>query len=1060
MKTYEGIMRANPEADFKVIYGMEAYFVNDGKPIIPEGRNLPLSGEFVVFDLETTGLSPGDNRIIEIGAVKLRNMQIVDEFVTFVNPQMVIPDGASKVNGITDDMVRDAPYENDALRAFTEFCGECKCLVAHNAAFDMGFLRSGLNRCGLPCDFAAVDTLALSRAAVPSLKSHKLSSMAEHYRLADNANYHRAHDDAKITALLFKRIVADAKIGKELTRVGDLNSVFGGVDVKKEKYRHLIIFVQNTVGLKNLYKLVSYSNLYYFHARPRIPLSELVKHREGLLIGSACEQGELYQAVLQGKSRSDLLETAKFYDFLEIQPVRNNEFLIRKGEVGGIVDLQSHNKTIYEVGKELGKPVIATGDVHFMNADDAVFREILQEGQGYKDAANQASLFFRTTAEMLAEFDYLGDAAYEVVVTNPHKVAAMTEQVRPIPKGEFRPFIAGAEEELERLCRDRAAELYGSPLHPIIQARVDKELGAIIKHGYSVLYVIAQKLVKKSEDDGYLVGSRGSVGSSVAAFLAGISEVNPLPPHYRCPQCRYTEFPEYIGSGFDLPEKLCSCGANLARDGHDIPFETFLGFDGDKAPDIDLNFSGEYQAQAHRYTEELFGKDHVFKAGTISAIQEKNAFGFVKKFAEARGIDFNKAETERLVRGCTGVKKTTSQHPGGMVVVPTSHEVYDFTPIQHPADKSENEMITTHFSFKALDETITKLDVLGHDVPTLYKHLGDMTGVKIADVPTSDKQVMKLFTSTEPLGFSDAMFSTGTYGLPEMGTPFVIQMLKEAQPRTFSDLLQISGLSHGTDVWIDNAKELIASQRCTISEVIGTRDNIMVYLMHKGMESKLAFKITEITRKGGAAKFFDETIYAAFKKHDIPDWYVESCKKIKYMFPKAHAAAYVTGAVKLGWFKVYHPVAFYSAALMRHTENIDAAVAVKGKDAVRNRLAEIEGKSKAERTPKDSGTYDAMLMVYEMQLRGINLLPAFYKNSHPTRYVADGNALRLPYSAIEGCGENAANRLYEVVQNGDFICVDDIQAKSSLNKTVLEKLTQIGFFGDLPQAAQISLFDL
>ncbi|MCL2070719.1 MAG: PolC-type DNA polymerase III [Oscillospiraceae bacterium] len=1070
MYTYEGIMKSEPDADFKVIYGMEAYFVNDGKPLISEGGRFPFSGEFIVFDVETTGLSPGDCRITEIGAVKLRDMEIVEEFSTFVNPDVPIPDEVIKINGITNDMVKDAPYEKEAFEKLIEFCGGTSdaALIAHNAGFDTGFLRSGFARCGLDYNFAAIDTLALSRAATPDLKKHSLDSMVNHYKLG-SFNHHRALDDARVTALLFKRIVSDAAKGRVLGRVADLNTVFGGIDVKKDKYYHLIILVKNKTGLKNLYKLISYSNLYYFHSKPRIPLSELVKHREGLLIGSACEQGELYQAALVGRSKQDLAEIAALYDFLEIQPTGNNAFLVRNGEIDSEFKLQLLNKKIYDLGKELDKPVVATGDVHFMNADDSVFREILQTGQGYKDADNQAPLFFRTTAEMLSEFDYLGeDGAREVVIDNPHKVAAMIchEEIRPIPKGEYRPYIEGAEEELVSLCRNRANALYqseGQPLNNLISARMKRELDSIIKHKFSVLYIIAHKLVKKSEEDGYLVGSRGSVGSSFAAFLSGISEVNPLPPHYRCPKCRYTEFPGLpeIGSGFDLPEKQCpQCGEMLARDGHDIPFETFLGFDGDKAPDIDLNFSGEYQAQAHKYTEELFGKDNVFKAGTISAIQDKTAFGFVKKFLEGRGVTPNKAEINRLVAGCVGVKKTTSQHPGGMLVVPVGHEVYDFTPIQHPAEKTEGNIITTHFDYRALHDTITKLDELGHDVPTLYKHLGDMTGIKIADVPTSDEKVMKLFTSAKPLGLSEEspLFPTGTYGLPEMGTPFVIQMLKEAKPKTFADLLQISGLSHGTDVWIGNARDLIASGQCTISEVIGTRDNIMVYLMQKGMQPSLAFKITEITRKGGAAKAFNDDIYAAFKEHDVPDWYVEACKKIKYMFPKAHAAAYVMGAVKLGWFKVYRPKEFYSAALMRHTENIDAPVVIKGKEAVKKRLLGIE--SSPEKTPKESATYDALLMVYEMQLRGINLLPAYYKTSHPTRYIIEGDGLRLPYSAIDGCGENAARRLYEVIQSGDFICIDDIGSKSGLNKTVLEKLVQTEFFGDLPQSAQISLFEL
>jgi len=1071
MNAYEKIKKNDPEADFKVIYGVEAYFVNDfagGKtPPITEGLTLPLGGEFVVFDVETTGLSPTEDRVTEIGAVRIRNFEITDEFQTLVNPGIPIPEATIKLNGIDDDTVRDAPSEAEAFRKFAEFVGAGKtALIAHNAPFDTGFLKAGFMRSGLEYNYPSIDTLPLCRAAVPNQR-HGLNNMAQFYNLGE-FNHHRALADAHITAKLFLKLAAEAGRGRVLEQAADLNSAFGGVDVKKEPYYHMIILVKNKIGLKNLYKLISYSNLNYFYKKPRIPLSELKNHREGLIIGSACEQGELYRAVIDGKPREELAKIAELYDYLEIQPTGNNVFLIRRGIVDSELKLQLYNKKIYDLGKELGKPVAATCDVHFKDKEDSVFREILQAGQGYEDASSQAPLFFRTTAEMLEEFAYLGEeAARDVVIANPNKIADMIEDVRPIPKGTFTPSMPGAEEDLDRLCRGKAKELYGDPLNPIIAARLDKELGAITKYGFSVLYMIAHKLVKKSEEDGYLVGSRGSVGSSFVATMAGISEVNPLPPHYRCPNCRHTEFPNLpeVGSGFDLPPKFCpncqlsTVNCQLSRDGHDIPFETFLGFKGDKAPDIDLNFSGEYQERAHRYTEELFGRDYVFKAGTISEVQDKTAFGFVKKFEEERGLKFTKAETNRLVAGCVGVKRTTSQHPGGMVVVPREYEVYDFTPIQHPAESSAKGIITTHFDFHALHDTILKLDELGHDVPTLYKHLSDLTGIKTADVPTSDEKVMRLFTSPEPLNLSepDPLFTTGTYGLPEFGTPFVLQMLKDAEPKKFADLLQISGLSHGTDVWVGNARDLITNGTCTISEVIGTRDNIMVYLMHKGMDPSLAFKITEITRKGGAAAGFNDEIYKAFSDCGVPDWYVESCKKIKYMFPKAHAAAYVIGAVKLGWFKVYYPREFYSAVLSKHTENIEADIVVKGKKAVKDRLTAIAVKQDA--TPKERGVYDALMIVYEMQLRGIELLPAFYKSSDSVRYVIEGGNLRLPYSAVDGCGEKAARQIAEVIASGDFICIDDIQKKSGLNKTVLEKLTQIGFFGDLPESAQMSLFE-
>ncbi|MDR0223204.1 MAG: PolC-type DNA polymerase III [Oscillospiraceae bacterium] len=1068
MDTYERIKQKDPEADFKVIYGTEAYFVNDGTPLISSGARFLLNGEFIVLDVETTGLSQSSDRITEIGAVRLKNMEIAEKFHTFVNPETPIPDSITALTGITDDMVRDAPYEKEAFAEFIKFCGGGSvALIAHNAPFDAGFLRAGFNRCGLEYDYAEIDTLPLCRAAVPNRK-HGLGEMAKYFKLGE-FNHHRAVDDAETTARLFVKIVAEAGRGRVLERAGDLNAALGGVDVKKEKYFHQIILVKNKTGLKNLYKLVSFSNLNYFYKKPRIPLSELKNRREGLIIGSACEQGELFRAVLDGKPWETLLETAKFYDYLEIQPSSNNAFLVRRGDVDSELKLQAINKKIFDIGKALGKPVVATCDVHFMNPGDFIFREILQTGQGYSDASSQAPLYMRTTKEMLEEFSYLGeDGAYEIVVENPNKIADMVEDVRPVPKGTYTPNIKGADKELEQLCRKRAEKLYGGggELPETVAARLDKELNAIIKYGFAVLYIIAHKLVKKSEEDGYLVGSRGSVGSSFVANLAGISEVNPLPPHYRCKKCGHTEFVAdgSVGSGYDLPKKACpACGEDLERDGHDIPFETFLGFKGDKAPDIDLNFSGEYQPRAHKYTEELFGRDYVFRAGTISAIQSKTAFGFVKKFEEERGVTFDKAEINRLVAGCVGVKRTTSQHPGGMVVIPKEYEVYDFTPVQRPADDDSKDIITTHFDFHALHDTVLKLDELGHDVPTLYKRLEDMTGVKIADVPPTDERVMKLFVSPEPLKLSenDGTFSTGTYGLPEFGTPFVLQMLKEARPKTFADLLQISGLSHGTDVWIGNARDLITEGKRSISEVIGTRDNIMVYLIRKGMKPSLAFKITEITRKGKASEQFDEEIYREFKECGVPAWYVESCKKIKYMFPKAHAAAYVTGAVKLGWFKVYYPREFYAAVLAKHTDNIEVKTVLEGKDAVKARLRSIAANPDVQ--PKEKAIYDALLIVYEMLLRGIKLLPACYKNSHPVMYNIEETpekGLRLPYAAIEGCGESAARRLSEVIGSGDFVCVDDIQNKSGLNKTVMEKLTDTGFFGGLPQSAQISLFEL
>ena len=1075
MYAYESIMEKNPNADFKVIYGIEAYFVRDGKALVDslEITDYPVNGELIVFDLETTGLSPTAERIIEIGAVKLVNLEIVDEFHAFINPGKPIPEHVLAINNITDDMVKDAPFEDEVIRRLVEFCGSVP-LIAHNAGFDAGFLRETCKRNNIDFKFNTIDTVKLCRAAVPGVKSHKLGDMAKHYKVG-SYNAHRALDDAKALAEIFKNLVTDAKRGNKLEVLGDLNTVLGSVDIKKEQSYHMIILVKNQTGLKNLYKLISLSNLKYFYKSPRIPLSELNKYREGLIIGSACENGELFQAVLEGLPEEKLIETAELYDYFEIQPTSNNAFLVRDGRVDSELKLQVFNRKIVELGKKLNKPVVATCDVHYKNEGDSIFREILQTSKGFTDAMNQPPLHFRTTEEMLEEFAYLGDdIAYEAVVANTNRIADEIEQIRPIPKGTFAPKVEGAKEEVRRFAYEKARELYGEKLPASVETRLEKELTAIIDNGFAGLYIIARKLVKRSEENGYLVGSRGSVGSSFAATVLGISEVNPLPPHYRCPKCKYSEFTEdgTVQSGFDLPPQNCpECGEPLYRDGHDIPFETFMGFDGDKAPDIDLNFSGEYQAHAHKYTEEMFGKEYVFRAGTISAIKKETAFGSVMKFLEERGLkdETNRAEINRLVRGCTGVKRTTGQHAGGMVVVPKTHEVYDFTPIQHPAEKAEKGIITTHFSIKSMKDTLLKLDILGHDVPTLYRYLKDLTGVEIADVPNSDEEVMSLFISTDALkldpDYDKDLIPLGTYGLPELGTDFVINMLKDAKPKNFSDLLQISGLSHGTDVWIGNAQELIKDKTCTISTVIGTRDNIMVHLMHKGMDASTAFKITEITRTGKAREKFDDEIYKAFDDCNIEPWYIESCKKIKYMFPKAHAAAYVTSGVKLGWFKVNYPVEFYAAVLTKHTENLETDCILEGKEAVRRRLHElsksIEDAKKEKKKPsqKELDIHEALLIVYEMLCRRIKFLPARYNKSRAESYVIENNNLRLPFLAIAGCGDTAARQLYEAVKSGDFISIEDLKNKSGLNTTVMERLTEMDVFEGLPQSAQMSLFD-
>ena len=1045
--------------DLKILYGIEAYFVNDTERCA-FGESYPaFDEEMIVFDLETTGLSNRTCKIIEIGAVKIRGGEVVDEFDIFVDPECEISEEITNLTSITNDMVKGAPKEREAIEQFFEFAGD-RLLIAHNASFDVGFVRVACERHNIPFNNAYLDTVGLSKYVNPELSKHKLNIIAEYYKLGD-FHHHRASDDAKMLAAIFFVMLERLKSEGVTTFEQMMENMSERSDPLKLRPYHMIIFAQNLVGLKNLYKLISMSYLDYYHRFPRMPKSVIEQYREGLIIGSACEAGELYRAILDGKSTQEIDDIVSFYDYLEIQPIANNRFLIEEGRVAGEEALRDINRRIYELGKKHSKPVCATCDAHFLNEEDEIYRRILLAGMKFKDADKPTPIYLRTTREMLDEFSYLGeDIAREVVITNPNAIADRCERIRPIPKGRYEPDLPGAKEELESSCWKRAHDWYGDQLPEIVEKRLDRELTSIIKNGFAVLYMIAVKLVAYSESLGYQVGSRGSVGSSFVATMSGISEVNPLPPHYRCPKCKYSEFftDGSVGSGFDLPDKKCPvCGEMLYQDGHDIPFETFLGFYGDKSPDIDLNFSGDVQGKVHKYTEELFGQGHVFRAGTTTGLADKTAWGYINKYLEERRIKIPKAQVGYMVTRIMGIKKTTGQHPGGIIVVPNEYDIYDFTPVQHPADDPHADTVTTHFQFSYLHDTILKLDELGHDMPTKYKMLEKYTNTSVLDVKMNDTTIYELFASTKPLGITPDQIGgsqLATFGIPEFGTRFLQQVLLEAKPKNFADLLQISGLTHGTDVWLGNAQELIKAGTCTISEVVGTRDGIMLYLIQKGLDNSTSFKIMEDVRKGKGLKPEYEK---EMLDHGVPEWYIWSCKKIKYMFPKAHAAAYVMSAIRLAWYKIYYPMEFYAAFLSVAPGGFDAEVVGGGLDAVNRTIKEIEEKGN-EASAKENETCQTLYLVREAMARGVKFLNVDLKKSDATAFLPENGKIRMPFNSLPGLGDKAADRIIAARDEYDIYSIEDLREHTGISKAVIELLRRNHVLDGLSETNQFSLF--
>lgn len=1083
--TDHGVAQAFPEAlhaqegkqkdiigDMKIIYGIEAYYINDENSIsVVRGRSAePLDGTFIVFDLETTGLNPASEEITEIAAVRVVEGEIRDSFQTYVNPHKPIPPEITELTGISDETVADAPDLDKAVPEFLAWAGEGQYpLVAHNAGFDMGFLRTACQRLGIEREFTSIDTLEMSRLMLPHMHKFKLNILAKELQVGP-FEHHRASEDAAVLGRIYVKLLKRLREEMHAVTTADINPVLAATTDRKNKLKnlpryHFIILVKNQAGLRNLYQLISKSFLEYYNKRPIMPRSELIRHREGLIFGSACEAGEVFRALTKGEPWEEIKRLASFYDYLEIQPIGNNNFMIAKGMAKDEEQLRDWNRDILRLADELGKPCCATGDVHFLEPEDEAFRRILMAGQGFSDADNQAPLYFKSTDEMLKEFSYLGeDRAYEVVVKNTNMIADMCDVIRPVPRENYPPHIDGCEDDLRNMCYEKAKRIYGDPLPEPVQARLDRELGSIIGNGYAVMYIIAQKLVTKSLADGYLVGSRGSVGSSLAAFMSDITEVNSLAPHYLCPDDKYLEWHEEYSCGVDLPDKICpKCGKPLTKQGFNIPFETFLGFEGDKVPDIDLNFAGEYQSRIHWYTGEIFGHDHVFRAGTIGTVAEKTAFGYVKKYMEERGVECSRAEENRLAAGCTGVRRTSGQHPGGVVVVPKEIEIYDVCPIQHPADDPDSDIITTHFEYHSIDANLLKLDELGHDDPTIIKHLENLTGVNAQEIPLDDPETMSLFHSCKALKYTGENPDTdpilgdlGCVAVPEFGTKFVRGMVKETHPSTFAELVSISGLSHGTDVWLGNAAELVR-KGIPLSGCICCRDDIMNYLILQGVKPKLSFKTMESVRKG---KGLTEEMEAAMNEQHVPEWYIDSCKKIKYMFPKAHAVAYVMMAFRIAWFKVHRPLAFYSAYFSIRAKGFDASCMIKGDKVCLDKMSELRQKERDKTiSAAEKDMMTTLEVCHEFYRRGFTFEPMDVYKSDATRFLVTETGLIPPFTSMPGIGEQAALSIVEERKNGKFLSAEELIVRCpKASKAVVELLEQIGALGSMPKTTQMTLF--